>query len=235
MTDSEIIVKLINLLGLKNGNQLAKTLGFKADRVYNVIKGRNGLSTRFIDRIIDVYPQINRKWIEIGTGEPFVESFNTISDRVGKIIDYLGYNFLEFTKSINLSDVEKFKLSEAINKSLVPDKKVIEKILDRYPEISREWLIDNKGTMLTIKDELLPDQEQKLKLLQDLVRSKDDQILTKNSYINKLEEENEMLENMLNELMEQYKIVRQFSKIEKRLEEKMRNTDEKLTRFRVKK
>jgi hypothetical protein len=52
-----------------NAKQFAESLGFKrADRIYNVLRGENGISSDLAKIIIDKYPSVNYEWLLTGKG-----------------------------------------------------------------------------------------------------------------------------------------------------------------------
>lgn len=57
-----------------NPNELAKSLGYsRAQTIYFVTKGRNGISDKLARDICEVYPQISFDWLTKGEGEMLIE------------------------------------------------------------------------------------------------------------------------------------------------------------------
>lgn len=72
-TDKERMELLISYLKV-NGNELAASLGYKrSDRIYHVIRERNGISEGLARDICEVYPQISFDWLTKGEGEMLIE------------------------------------------------------------------------------------------------------------------------------------------------------------------
>lgn len=68
-TDSERLTEVMNELGV-NAYGLSKSLGYKEPTtVYHIIKGRQGMSMKFMERIVKKYPQISFLFLKEGTGE----------------------------------------------------------------------------------------------------------------------------------------------------------------------
>lgn len=66
--------KLLDYLKL-NAKQFSESLGFeRADRVYNVLNFKNGVSSSLAKIINDHYPYINYDWLLTGDGEMLKES-----------------------------------------------------------------------------------------------------------------------------------------------------------------
>lgn len=54
-------------------SELADTIGVQRSNVTHVLKSRNKPSFQFIEKMLQVYPDLNAKWLLLGTG-PMVES-----------------------------------------------------------------------------------------------------------------------------------------------------------------
>jgi hypothetical protein len=62
---TELFVKL-----KVNAKEFAENLGFdRADRIYHVLKGRNGISEDLAKIITSKYPDVNYTWLLTGEGE----------------------------------------------------------------------------------------------------------------------------------------------------------------------
>lgn len=81
-TDKERMELLLAHLKM-NANELATSLGHKRpDRVYHVIRGRNGISASLAREIIFVYPDISFYWLKNGDGNMIdPEANNTYGKR----------------------------------------------------------------------------------------------------------------------------------------------------------
>ena len=68
-TDAEKLQDVMNELGV-NAYGLSKSLDYKEPTtVYHIIKGRQGMSLRFIERLIEKYPHINYLYLKTGEGK----------------------------------------------------------------------------------------------------------------------------------------------------------------------
>lgn len=72
MTDSEIVTKVIEALDL-TVHAFTLKLKYSASSVYQVIKGRNTLSSSMIERIIHYFPNVNYKFLKDGEGEVLLD------------------------------------------------------------------------------------------------------------------------------------------------------------------
>lgn len=72
-TDKERMEMLLAHLRM-NANELASSLGYKrSDRVYHVLRERNGISESLARDINTMYPYISFQWLKNGTGDMFVD------------------------------------------------------------------------------------------------------------------------------------------------------------------
>lgn len=57
-----------------NGNELAASLGYKrSDRVYHVLRERNGISESLARDICELYHDVNYQWLLTGEGSMLIE------------------------------------------------------------------------------------------------------------------------------------------------------------------
>lgn len=72
-TDKERIEMLLAHLRM-NANELASSLGYKrSDRVYHVLRERNGISESLARDINTMYPHISYQWLKNGAGDMLVD------------------------------------------------------------------------------------------------------------------------------------------------------------------
>ena len=73
MKDKERMELLLSHLRI-NGNELSASLGYKrSDRIYHVLRERNGISSLLAKDICDTYPTISYRWLLAGEGSMFIE------------------------------------------------------------------------------------------------------------------------------------------------------------------
>lgn len=54
----------------KNTNSFTREIGLnRAENLYQIKRGRNGISKSLVESIVSAYPELNRSWILIGEGE----------------------------------------------------------------------------------------------------------------------------------------------------------------------
>lgn len=72
-TDKERMEILLAHLKM-NANELSSSLGHKRpDRVYHVLRERNGISSLLAREICNIYPKVSFQWLKEGIGEMIVE------------------------------------------------------------------------------------------------------------------------------------------------------------------
>ncbi|MFA5329078.1 MAG: helix-turn-helix transcriptional regulator [Prolixibacteraceae bacterium] len=70
----ERIRKFMEYKGITS-SELADSIGVQRSNVTHVLKARNKPSFQFIEKILQVYPELNAKWLLLGTGN-MVESLS---------------------------------------------------------------------------------------------------------------------------------------------------------------
>jgi transcriptional regulator with XRE-family HTH domain len=64
----ERIRKFMEFKGI-TAAELADTIGVQRSNVTHVLKARNKPSFQFIEKLLQVYPELNAKWLLLGTGK----------------------------------------------------------------------------------------------------------------------------------------------------------------------
>ena len=70
MTGTEIITKILSYSGL-NGNSFSEKIGLnRPQAIYDIQRGKTmNISPKMADKIISVFPELNRTWLLTGEGE----------------------------------------------------------------------------------------------------------------------------------------------------------------------
>jgi transcriptional regulator with XRE-family HTH domain len=61
------IKKLMDYMGI-TASELADSIGVQRSNVTHVLKGRNKPSYQFIEKLLQIYPNVNAKWLILGEG-----------------------------------------------------------------------------------------------------------------------------------------------------------------------
>ncbi len=73
---------------------------------------------------------------------------NNIKDRIALIIEYKGLNSSKFA---DIVDIQRSRMSHIMSGRNNPSIDVVVRIVEKFPEISTDWLINGKGEMLNEK------------------------------------------------------------------------------------
>lgn len=79
ITDSQKMQMVLDELGLSS-YRLTQELNLSASAIYHVISGKNQLSMNLINKICSIYPEVNKKFLVKGVGEPIIENKTSGSD-----------------------------------------------------------------------------------------------------------------------------------------------------------
>ena len=106
-TDKERIEMLLAHLQM-NANELAVSLGYKrSDRVYHVLKERNGISDSLARDICSEYPIISFQWLKTGVGEMIIST--TPSEKTEEVFNTDEYRILQLEFNALLDDYKELK------------------------------------------------------------------------------------------------------------------------------
>ena len=99
-----------------------------------------------LEKIYRTFPMLSNEWLEYGKGEMIAEkklkiSNESVSDRLHKIVDFLGITSTAFESETGISN-------GAVNMTKNITKRTADKIVKRYPFLNESWLIYGNGTML---------------------------------------------------------------------------------------
>jgi phage repressor protein C with HTH and peptisase S24 domain len=72
----------------------------------------------------------------------------TISERLGELISTLGYNVNSFSKEIGYSNNNVTIGRIIADKEKMPSAETMQKISNKFPDVSLDWLITGRGAML---------------------------------------------------------------------------------------
>jgi hypothetical protein len=72
ITDSQKMQTILDEIGISS-YRLTQELELSSSAVYHVLSGKNKLSKNIIDKICNLYPEVNKKYLIKGIGEPIIE------------------------------------------------------------------------------------------------------------------------------------------------------------------
>jgi hypothetical protein len=79
ITDAQKIQMILDELGVSS-YRLTQELKLSASAIYHVQRGKNQLSMNLIDKLCTAYPEVNKKFLVKGIGEPLIEKQSSIGD-----------------------------------------------------------------------------------------------------------------------------------------------------------
>lgn len=82
ITDSQKIQTILDELSISS-YRLTQELNLSASAIYHVLSGKNQLSKNIIDKICNLYPEVNKKYLIRGVGEAIIE------DKTSSSYEYL--------------------------------------------------------------------------------------------------------------------------------------------------
>lgn len=79
ITDSQKIQTILDELSISS-YRLTQELNLSSSAIYHVLSGKNQLSKNIIDKICSLYPEVNKKYLIKGIGEPIIEEKTSTND-----------------------------------------------------------------------------------------------------------------------------------------------------------
>ena len=183
METPERFYTLRKTLGLTQG-EIGEKLGIGFQMISSIEKGTRSLTQRHL-RDLEERLSVDTKWLLTGKGNMFLPSYSELADRCLKIAHTNKcYTPSDFTIATGLD----IKITTLLYKALIPPpKEQLTTILQSFPDVSREWLIDNIGGMLK--------EEEQININDDIRESLPDSnavFMTINRLLTILEEQNKI-------------------------------------------
>ena len=130
--------------------ELADSIGVQRSNVTHVLKARNKPSFQFIEKLLQVYPELNAKWLLLGTG-PMVDSHSkerTLFDQTletpspiikeaEKVIEKTLFSespTIDSKQIVDLPEPEKKMPSEEVQDQFFSSEKPIERLIVFYKD-----------------------------------------------------------------------------------------------------
>ena len=145
------IKKFMDYKGI-SPSELADSIGVQRSNVSHVLKARNKPSFQFIERLLQVYPELNAKWLLLGEGKMIEGAvkpatlFDTLPDQVNPPVTNLKKEEPELNENIisPTTEQKEIKLPPPIQEKEYPEneiythindsEKVIEKLIVIYKD-----------------------------------------------------------------------------------------------------
>lgn len=118
-------------------------------------RGGTYVSGRLIDRFLQAFPGIfSREWLEEGRGEMLAhgeqfcdDPFPLRSDRLKHLMEEEGLTYSSLSREAGFPSTS--TIYRIIRENKRPQDATLERIIQRYPRYSRDWLFYGIGSMLT--------------------------------------------------------------------------------------
>lgn len=79
--EGQRLKEVMDILNIK-APQLASALGYKTPiTIYNIVKGKQGMTKRFLDSVSKAFPGIDVNWLKTGMGKPIRDAVPTQGER----------------------------------------------------------------------------------------------------------------------------------------------------------
>ena len=130
-------------------NKFAVEIGLKDNvKIYHVKNGRNDISADLANNIVSKYPYVSYEWLLRGEGSMLKASPLTPSQQKN-ILKKLKKLFISLRNRITNDQQQAFKQYEVLlsQGETIVTLQLIEEIVTTFPDINKEWITDNKGTM----------------------------------------------------------------------------------------
>lgn len=121
-----------------NANEFASSLGYKrTDRIYNILSGRNGISTAVARDIHEHHENISYEWIAKGEGEMLVQRTEEEKEEKASI------NIASLTKPAGMPNI--VNIPEHLEAPKIKSINIVEGFSEKLVKLGYEKPVDEKG------------------------------------------------------------------------------------------
>jgi plasmid maintenance system antidote protein VapI len=147
-SDSQRLQMLLEYLKL-NPSAFAKSLGLQSKQtIYNILKERNGLSSKMVTLICTYYKQINSIWLLSGNGSMLSETPDYFPDANGRVKYILAVFKQDIAELAGKLDIPPYKLNQIVMEGKKPTMKILQKLSEVFPHVRKKWIYENDGPMM---------------------------------------------------------------------------------------
>lgn len=165
---SQIINNVLNYLQVK-APTFAKEIDVIYQRIYDIQKGKTKAIPKDIaDKACAKYPELNKYYLLTGEGDILLSTTtqyipdisydnDDIETRFASSVQYLMDNRMLRSQAelSSILDVTKGYTSLLVNAKTKPSSQVLEKFINNFPNINKNWLLTGAGDMLIDKQETI--------------------------------------------------------------------------------
>ena len=138
------ILKYYNYSGYK----LSQETNISQSQITHIKSYRNKVSDDVMEEILIKFPQVNKVWLLTGEG-PMLKASPLTPSQQKNILKKLKKLFISLRNRITKDQQQEFKQYEALlsQGETIVTHELIQEIASTFPDINKEWITDNKGTM----------------------------------------------------------------------------------------
>ena len=146
------ILKYYNYSGYK----LSQETNISQSQITHIKSYRNKVSDDVMEEILIKFPQVNKVWLLTGEGPMLKASPLTLTQQKN-ILKKLKKLFISLRNRITKDQQQAFKQYEALlsQGETIVTHELIQEIASTFPDINKEWITDNKGTMFLSDNTLI--------------------------------------------------------------------------------
>lgn len=140
MNDSERLETILQCSQM-NPNNFAKVLGKeRAQGIYDVLKGKVGISKRLAKEIVNVFPEFSETWLLTGLGDMRAgQEDSNLDDEIAGAVKELAKEGKSIGGSVPYEFVQQlFKERETHDQIVLSQQKTIEKLTDLLQESNKK-------------------------------------------------------------------------------------------------
>ena len=146
------ILKYYNYSGYK----LSQETNISQSQITHIKSYRNKVSDDVMEEILIKFPQVNKVWLLTGEG-PMLKASPLTPSQQKNILKKLKKLFISLRNRITKDQQQAFKQYEALlsQGETIVTHELIQEIASTFPDINKEWITDNKGTMFLSDNTLI--------------------------------------------------------------------------------
>lgn len=132
----------------------ADEIGIKQQTLYNYIRNNREPSYSALQKIAQNCVGINIEWLITGKGSMLKsEQIESMKDRLAHFLEEEKIEIPDFCESIGMPQAYYLSM-----KGSIPESK-LKNIIEKYPQLSIEWLMTGEGSMIKSTDSLVPSDD----------------------------------------------------------------------------
>lgn len=139
-----------------SGYKLSQETNISQSQITHIKSYRNKVSDDVMEEILIKFPQVNKVWLLTGEG-PMLKASPLTPSQQKNILKKLKKLFISLRNRITKDQQQAFKQYEALlsQGETIVTHELIQEIASTFPDINKEWITDNKGTMFLSDNTLI--------------------------------------------------------------------------------